>query len=253
MRRSGRSTRRASFSNPRDFETSESNDDSGKNSDSTDVETKNHKKSRRYSMEDNKKQFNNKENGDGATESRSEDNDEENTDAERIDEENDEAVQSQENNMKKDKYIESEVLNGTESKHSTHFGMSREAFIKDLYSFMQARGQPISKLPSLGYQELDLYLLYQLVIARGGMDEVTRKQEWKLVYQDLGIPTMSTSASYNTRTNYKKYLYLYELEHCGFPDKNRPKDTKTKYQIGEFIRIVSSVFEGQVFYARVRT
>lgn len=138
-----------------------------------------------------------------------------------------------------------------ESKHSFKFSMTREDFLKDLYSFMRSRGQPISKLPSLGYQELDLYLLYQLVIARGGMDEVTRKQEWKLVYQDLGIPTMSTSASYNTRTNYKKYMYLYELEHCDFPDKNRPKDAKPKYQIGEFIRIVSSVFEGQVFYARV--
>lgn len=138
-----------------------------------------------------------------------------------------------------------------ETKHSFKFEMSKDAFLKDLYSFMQARGQPISKLPSLGYQELDLYLLYQLVIARGGMDEVTRKQEWKLVYQDLGIPTMSTSASYNTRTNYKKYLYLYELEHCDFPDKNRPKDAKPKYQIGEFVRIVSSVFEGQVFFARV--
>lgn len=137
-------------------------------------------------------------------------------------------------------------------KHSIRFSMTRERFIDDLYSFMQARGQPISKLPSLGYQELDLYLLYQLVIARGGMDDVTRKQEWKLVYQDLGIPTMSTSASYNTRTNYKKYLYLYELEHCDFPDKNRPKDAKPIYQIGEFIRIVSSVFEGQVFYARVK-
>lgn len=137
-------------------------------------------------------------------------------------------------------------------KHSIKFSMTKESFLSDLYSFMQARGQPINKLPSLGYQELDLYLLYQLVIARGGMDEVTRKQEWKLVYQDLGIPTMSTSASYNTRTNYKKYLYLYELEHCDFPDKNRPKDAKARYQIGEFIRIVSSVFEGQVFYARVQ-
>lgn len=138
-----------------------------------------------------------------------------------------------------------------ESKHSFKFTMTKEDFLRDLYSFMKSRGQAISKLPSLGYQELDLYLLYQLVIARGGMDEVTRKQEWKLVYQDLGIPTMSTSASYNTRTNYKKYMYLYELEHCDFPDKNRPKDARPKYHIGEFIRIVSSVFEGQVFYARV--
>ena len=131
------------------------------------------------------------------------------------------------------------------------FNMNRDDFLHQLYTFMNKRGQPISKVPSLGYQELDLFMLYKLVIERGGMDEVTRKQEWKIVYQDLGIPTMSTSASYNTRTNYKKYLYLYELEHCDFSDRNRPKDTEPKYQVGEHVRIISSVFEGQVFYAKI--
>ncbi len=136
--------------------------------------------------------------------------------------------------------------------HSLEFNLEKEEFLNDLYQFMHNRGQPITKIPSLGYQELDLYLLYKLVLARGGMDEVTRKQEWKLVYQDLNIPTMSTSASYNTRTNYKKYLYLYELEHCDFSDLNRPRDAQLKYNIGDYIRIVSSVFEGQVFYAQVK-
>jgi hypothetical protein len=140
--------------------------------------------------------------------------------------------------------------NATEN-HSIEFNLEKEEFLNDLYQFMHNRGQPITKIPSLGYQELDLYLLYKLVLERGGMDEVTRKQEWKLVYQDLGIPTMSTSASYNTRTNYKKYLYLYELEHCDFSDLNKPRDAAPKYKIGEYIRIVSSVFEGQVFYAEV--
>lgn len=69
---------------------------------------------------------------------------------------------------------------------------------------MDAKGRSISKVPSLGYQELDLFRLYYLVVMRGGMDEVSRQQLWKNVYQDLEIPTMSTSASYNTRTNYKK-------------------------------------------------
>lgn len=81
---------------------------------------------------------------------------------------------------------------------------SREVFLDKLYKFMARKGQPINKLPSLGYQELDLFKLYNLVIARGGMDKVTRNQEWKAVYQDLGLGVMSTSASYNTRTNYKK-------------------------------------------------
>jgi hypothetical protein len=48
----------------------------------------------------------------------------------------------------------------------------RDSFLKDLYSFMDAKARPISKLPSLGYQELDLFKLYCLVVMRGGMDEV---------------------------------------------------------------------------------
>ena len=128
---------------------------------------------------------------------------------------------------------------------------NKDEFVDSLYKFLESRGQPITKKPSLGYQELDLHLLYRLVVARGGMDRVTQRQEWKAVYQDLGIPTMSTSASYNTRTNYKKYLYLYELEHCDFPDQARPRGKEAKFEIGQFIRIVSETCQGQVFYAQI--
>lgn len=78
-------------------------------------------------------------------------------------------------------------------------------FTRMLYKFMEAKGQPITKIPSLGFRDLNLWKLYTLVTNRGGMDQVTKKQEWKSVYLDLGLSTMSTSASYNTRTNYKKY------------------------------------------------
>lgn len=129
-------------------------------------------------------------------------------------------------------------------------GTVKGDFLHDLYTFMIKIGQPITKTPHLGYQELDLYLLYTLVIARGGMDAVTRRQEWKTVYQDLGLPTMSTSASYNTRTNYKKHLYLYELEHFDADSSNRPADRDPIYPAGSPVRIVSHKFGGQVFYAR---
>lgn len=112
---------------------------------------------------------------------------------------------------------------------------------------------PITKVPSLGYQELDLLKLYKLVIQRGGMDVVTRNQEWKSVYQDLEIPTMSTSASYNTRTNYKKYLYLYELEHCDFGniEDGGKRRAGPAFEVNDYIRIVSEVWDGQVFYAKI--
>ena len=80
----------------------------------------------------------------------------------------------------------------------------RKLFLTNLYSFMETQGQPIIKPPKLGFRDLDLHKLYKAVVKRGGMDYVTRRQLWKEVYLELGIPTMSTSASYNTRTNYKK-------------------------------------------------
>lgn len=93
------------------------------------------------------------------------------------------------------------VLNGC---YDTNEDRERSIFIKDLLEFMEIQGQPILKPPKLGFQDLDLYKLYKAVIKRGGMDIVTRRQAWKEVYLELGIPTISTSASYNTRTNYKK-------------------------------------------------
>ena len=137
------------------------------------------------------------------------------------------------------------------SRPTIDFNMGKEEFLKELYDFMERKGQPIMKLPSLGYQELDLYKLYRLVIQRGGMDQVTRDQEWKSVYQELGIPTMSTSASYNTRTNYKKFLYLYELEHFEPPTLTDDTPSKFLFEVGQFVRIVSPMLEGTVFYAQV--
>lgn len=137
--------------------------------------------------------------------------------------------------------------------HRLELDMTPAQFKQSLYTFMEKRGMPITKVPSLGYQELDLLKLYKLVIKRGGMDVVTRNQEWKSVYQDLEIPTMSTSASYNTRTNYKKYLYLYELEHCDFENNEDGEKRRTEpaFEVNDYIRIVSEVWDGQVFYAKI--
>ena len=50
--------------------------------------------------------------------------------------------------------------------------IKKQEFVTDLYNFMEEKGRPINKVPSLGYQELDLFKLYWLVVSRGGMDEV---------------------------------------------------------------------------------
>jgi hypothetical protein len=128
----------------------------------------------------------------------------------------------------------------------------KNKFVRELYAFMENIGQPIVKTPFLGYQELDLYKLYQIVTGKGGMDEVTKRQEWKSVYQELGIPTMSTSASYNTRTNYKKYLYLYELENFRPTVEKLGENAASlpfKYEVGTYIKIEPSL--GSTYYAQI--
>jgi ARID/BRIGHT DNA binding domain len=94
---------------------------------------------------------------------------------------------------------------GMPSAEKLYDSEEEKEFTRKLYKYMAEKGQPIVKVPSLGFQDLNLFKLYQLVIKRGGMDVVTKNQAWKSVYLDLGLSTMSTSASYNTRTNYKKY------------------------------------------------
>lgn len=62
---------------------------------------------------------------------------------------------------------------------------------------------------------------------------------------------MSTSASYNTRTNYKKYLYLYELEVCDWGEEKPADAPGPRFQVGDYVRIESSTFNGQVYYAQI--
>ena len=59
-------------------------------------------------------------------------------------------------------------------------------------------------------QVLDLFELYNLVVARGGLVEVINKKLWQEVIKGLGLPSSITSAAFTLRTQYTKYLYPLE-------------------------------------------
>jgi hypothetical protein len=59
---------------------------------------------------------------------------------------------------------------------------------------------------------LDLYELYKLVIAKGGLVEVINKKLWREITKGLNLPSSITSAAFTLRTQYMKYLYPYECE-----------------------------------------
>ncbi|KAG7198141.1 hypothetical protein KM043_005560 [Ampulex compressa] len=88
----------------------------------------------------------------------------------------------------------------------------RKEFLDDLFSYMQKRGSPINRLPIMAKSVLDLYELYNLVIARGGLVDVINKKLWQEIIKGLHLPSSITSAAFTLRTQYMKYLYPYECE-----------------------------------------
>ncbi|KAG5678126.1 hypothetical protein PVAND_007825 [Polypedilum vanderplanki] len=117
----------------------------------------------------------------------------------------------------------------------------RKLFLDDLFLFMQKRGTPINRLPIMAKSVLDLYELYNLVIARGGLVDVINKKLWQEIIKGLHLPSSITSAAFTLRTQYMKYLYPYECEKKNLStpaelqsaiDGNRREGRRTSY--GQF-------------------
>ncbi|OQR66936.1 AT-rich interactive domain-containing protein 3A-like [Tropilaelaps mercedesae] len=82
-------------------------------------------------------------------------------------------------------------------------------------------GTPVNRIPIMAKQVLDLYELYRLVVARGGLVEVINKKIWREITKGLNLPSSITSAAFTLRTQYMKYLYPYECdkEKLSHPDE----------------------------------
>jgi hypothetical protein len=67
------------------------------------------------------------------------------------------------------------------------------------FSFIHV-GTPINRLPIMAKSVLDLYELYNLVIARGGLVDVINKKLWQEIIKGLHLPSSITSAAFTLRT-----------------------------------------------------
>ena len=57
-------------------------------------------------------------------------------------------------------------------------------------------------------QVLDLYELYNLVVARGGLVDVINKKLWQEIIKGLHLPSSITSAAFTLRTQYVSCLFF---------------------------------------------
>ena len=61
-------------------------------------------------------------------------------------------------------------------------------------------GTPVNRIPIMAKQVLDLYALFRLVTAKGGLVEVINRKVWREVTRGLSLPTTITSAAFTLRT-----------------------------------------------------
>ncbi|KAF0293178.1 Protein dead ringer [Amphibalanus amphitrite] len=133
----------------------------------------------------------------------------------------------------------------------------RKEFLDELFRFMQNRGTPINRLPIMAKQVLDLYELYNLVVARGGLVEVINKKLWQEIIKGLKLPSSITSAAFTLRTQYMKYLYPQECQKEGLSspselqaavDGNRREGRRSSYTNNSYADFVqrSPLLSGQM-------
>ncbi|KAK9509037.1 hypothetical protein O3M35_006449 [Rhynocoris fuscipes] len=102
-----------------------------------------------------------------------------------------------------------------------------KSFLTTLYNFMRERRTPITKIPIVGFKEVNLYKLYKKVRELGGYDMVTAGKLWKFVYEVMGGDMTSTSAATLSRRHYERLLLPYERHVNGVRTSPKIKPTLT--------------------------
>jgi len=99
--------------------------------------------------------------------------------------------------------------------------LERRLFMQDLNRFMGDCGKPLSKIPIMGYKELDLFQLFKEVSAYGGFNEVVKNVgTWSKIWKRLGnFDPSITDSSFRLKKNYERYLL--EYEYMTFPEHRK--------------------------------
>ncbi|KAI6225775.1 hypothetical protein M3Y95_00732700 [Aphelenchoides besseyi] len=101
---------------------------------------------------------------------------------------------------------------------------ARKPFLDDWLKFMHENGKPVTRIPIMAKQVLDLFELYRLVVQHGGLVEIINKKLWREITKGLNLPSSITSAAFTLRTQYQKYLYDYE---CARERLSSPSDLQS--------------------------
>ncbi|XP_004518814.1 AT-rich interactive domain-containing protein 4B isoform X2 [Ceratitis capitata] len=85
----------------------------------------------------------------------------------------------------------------------------KDRFVAQLYKYMDDRGTPLNKVPSIQNRDVDLYRLFRAVQKCGGYNRVTAKNQWKSIAVRLGFTPVTISVTNLVKQAYKKFLQPY--------------------------------------------
>lgn len=86
----------------------------------------------------------------------------------------------------------------------------KDRFVAELYRFMDERGTPINKVPSIvPGVDVNLCSLYRAVQSLGGYNKVTNLMKWNAVLVKLNLKNDVVAAS-KVKETYKKFLHAFE-------------------------------------------
>ncbi|XP_034135551.1 pneumococcal serine-rich repeat protein isoform X2 [Drosophila guanche] len=85
----------------------------------------------------------------------------------------------------------------------------KDHFVAQLYKYMDDRGTPLNKVPSIQSRDVDLYRLFRAVQKRGGYNRVTTKNQWKMIAVRLGFAPCTVSVMNLVKQAFKKFLQPY--------------------------------------------
>uniref|UniRef100_A0A336LQS4 CSON012988 protein n=1 Tax=Culicoides sonorensis TaxID=179676 RepID=A0A336LQS4_CULSO len=86
----------------------------------------------------------------------------------------------------------------------------KDHFVAQLYKFMDDRGTPLNKGPSIINRDVDLYRLFRTVQKLGGYNKVTTQNQWKAIAIRLGFTPATASITNLVKQAYKKFLHAFE-------------------------------------------
>ncbi|UMM13387.1 hypothetical protein L5515_001690 [Caenorhabditis briggsae] len=110
-----------------------------------------------------------------------------------------------------------EKLVGPVSHHNPPQVMhERRLFFERLIDFCERSGDPITMVPQVSKQSIDLHRLYIGVRGKGGFQQVTKEKYWKNLCTEANPDLAESSAAgYQLRKHYQKHLLMLECRETG--------------------------------------